>query len=183
MTNNQAKFFPLTGVPPRQFNLGDRVENTWVDDVSGEKYLLEGTIFGYHYQHPLWSKDSDSLVRGYEGWVYIVALTYESGEPTYLTYPYLHYYEENRLSLIEGVDAPEIVLAYETISDLFSTNWSLLKLLSGCRVTIVGNPDATQIVVKVPSQEVADCFGQKSVQMLAALADLNLSQDVKIKCL
>jgi hypothetical protein len=182
MTNNQAKFFPLTGVPPRQFNLGDRVQNTWVDDVSGEEYLLEGTIFGYQYQHPFWSNDRDILLRGYAGWVYIVVLTYESGEQV-LACPYIHYYEENRLELIEGIDAPEMVLNYEIISDLFGSNWSLLKLLSSCRIAIVSYPEGHRIVVRVPSQEVADCLGQESVQMLAALADLNLSQDVKIKCI
>jgi hypothetical protein len=182
MTNNQAKFFPLTGVPPRQFNLGDRVQNTWIDDVSDEKYLSEGTIFGYQYQHPLWFNDSDLFIQGYAGWVYMVVRTYDSGEPN-LTCPFVLYVEEESLSLIEGIDAPEIVLAYEIISDLFGSNWSLLKLLSSCRIAIVGYPEGHRIVVRVPSQEVADCLCQESVQMLAALADLNLSQDVKIKCI
>jgi hypothetical protein len=180
MTNNQAKFFPLTGVPPRQFNLGDRVQNTWVDDVSDEKYLSEGTIFGYQYQHPLWFNDSDLFIQGYAGWVYIVVKTYDSGEPK-LTCPFVLYVEEESLSLIEGIDAPEMVLSCEIISDLFGGNWSLLKLLSSCRISIVGYPEGHRIVVRVPSQEVADCLEENNAQLQSVLGAMNLAQDVRIK--
>ena len=178
----QTKFFPLTGVPPRRFDLGDRVETTFIDDVSGEEYLFELTVFGYQYQHPLWLNDSDLLIRGYEGWVYMVATTYESGEQI-LAYPYVHYYEENRLSLIEGMDAPEIVLTHETIVNLFGSNWSLLKLLECCKVVVVGNPEHTQVVVDVPSNSpvLADLLREFLPQMQSALGVVNLSQDIKVK--
>ena len=176
---NQSKFFPLTGVPPRQFNLGDRVQTTSFNDISDEEYLFESTVFGYQYQHPLWLNDSDSIRKEYEGWVYMVATTYESGEQI-LAYPYIHYYEENRLSLIEGIDSPEIVLDYEMIWNLFGGNWSLLTLLKHCQVTIIGNPQGTQFVVKTPP-DLADYWGENYARLQNALGAINLTQDVKVK--
>lgn len=178
------KNFPLVNLPSRKFNLGDRVQSL-IPDTNGS-YLLEGTVFGYQYQHKLWSVQLNSgheLHLNGTGWVYAVLTTYEEPDSkTTQNYPILVHFHEEELELIKGLEHTELPLDQASIHTLFGNFPVITQALLNSSVFIVGKDQDSEILIDCGSnQNIAQRLWEKQSVLRSILRATNLSTKVNLK--
>lgn len=165
------KNFPLSQLPPRKFTLGDRVQNAITE--SRENYIFDGTVIGYHYEHPVW------VAEGYRpGWVYTVLKTYDSES---FIAPFITYLHEDEIELIEGLEHTWMVFDEPTKARLFGSLQPICSLLQRCIMRIEGAAGQLSTHIDCGDNEllVVNIWRQQSV-LRAALRAWYLPDNVLI---
>ncbi|WP_016950009.1 hypothetical protein [Anabaena sp. PCC 7108] len=178
------KNFPLVNLPFRKFNVGDRVQSL-IKDTNSD-YLLEGTIFGYQYQHQLWSdllNSGNDLFLDGTGWIYAVLITYEEpDDETVQNYPLLTHFHEKELELIQGLGHTELLLDKTEIRTLFGCFPVITEALLHSSVFLVGKSEDSEILIDCGNNEnIAKQLWEKQSTIKNILRAINLSTKVNLK--
>jgi len=179
------KNFPLVNLPFRKFNLGDRVQSI-LPDTNGN-YLLEGTVFGYQYQHQLWSdlfNSGNELQLDGTGWIYAVLTTYEESDSQFAVQncPLLTHFREDELELIQGLEHTELLLDKTAIRTLFSCFPDIAEPLLRTSVFVIGKSENSEILIDCGNNEsIARKIWEMQSSLRTVLRASNLSSRVSLK--
>jgi len=104
-------------LPPKKFELGDKVRHVYVDDsIDGktETYIVDCQIIGYQFQDKLWMDGGDGIYLNSLGWVYAAIWEEKSHAEEETTYIAFSHFMESELDKINSSE-PQPILNFSAL--------------------------------------------------------------------
>jgi len=102
-------------LPPKKFELGDKVRHVYVDDsIDGktETYIIDCQVVGYQLQDKLWMDEGacrEGIYLRSLGWVYALIWEEKSQDEKQRTYTMFSHFAENEIDKIDDSE-PMLIL-------------------------------------------------------------------------
>jgi hypothetical protein len=110
-------------LPPKKFELGDKVRNIIIDESENrgyetQSYIIDGLVVGYQYQDKLWLKSESTLLLTdlvyLQRWGWVYAVVWEQDG----SIKFSHFLED-KLNKIDSLE-PETILNFSVLKGKLS---------------------------------------------------------------